>query len=168
MPLAIASAIAIGALRGLHAAHEATSDQGEPLGIVHRDVSPQNILVGIDGMARVIDFGVAKAAGRLQSTQDGQIKGKIAYMAPEQLAGRVVTRTADVYAMGVVLWEVLAGTRLFPGDSQGAVVMKVFEGAPAPPSCHALRLPARLDALVMRALALNPTDRFASAEIIGG
>ena len=111
VPLPIASAIVIGALHGLHAAHEATSDRGTPLGIVHRDVSPQNLLVGIDGLARVIDFGVAKAAGRLQTTRDGVLKGKMAYMAPEQLAGREAPRAADVYGMGVVLWETLAGTR---------------------------------------------------------
>src|SRR5580704_13437939 len=86
VPLHIVSAIGSGSLNGLHAAHEATSDSGEPLGIVHRDVSPQNLLVGVDGLARVIDFGVAKAAGRLQTTSDGAIKGKVAYMAPEQLA----------------------------------------------------------------------------------
>ena len=77
-----------GVLHGLHAAHEATSERGEPLGIVHRDVSPQNVLVGVDGVARVLDFGVAKAAGRVQTTRDGQIKGKLAYMAPEQLTGK--------------------------------------------------------------------------------
>jgi serine/threonine-protein kinase len=163
VPLPIASAVVIGALHGLHAAHEATSDHGAPLGIVHRDVSPQNILVGVDGLARVIDFGIAKAAGRLQTTQEGQIKGKIAYMAPEQVASRPVARTADVYAMGVVLWEVLAGTRLFPGDSQAAVVAKVLAGATEPPSRHAPNLSAGLDALVMRALARNPVDRFATA-----
>jgi serine/threonine protein kinase len=163
VPLPIASAIVLGALHGLHAAHEAKSDHGAPLGIVHRDVSPQNILVGVDGMARVIDFGVAKAAGRLQTTQDGAIKGKIAYMAPEQLASGTVTRTADVYAMGVVLWEVLAGTRLFSGDNQTAIVTSVLAGVTEPPSRHAPDLPPGLDALVMRALARDPADRFATA-----
>jgi len=160
--LPIASAIAIGALHGLHAAHEATSDHGAPLGIVHRDVSPQNILVGVDGMARVIDFGVAKAAGRLQTTQEGTIKGKLAYMAPEQIAARPVTRTADVYAMGVVLWELLAGRRLFQGENDAALLKVVLAGAKEPPGCHAPHIPAALDALVMRALAPDPTDRFAT------
>jgi eukaryotic-like serine/threonine-protein kinase len=163
VPLHIVSAIVIGALHGLHAAHEATSDRGEPLGIVHRDVSPQNILVGIDGMARVIDFGVAKAAGRLQTTREGVVKGKMAYMAPEQLGGRETTRAVDVYGMGVVLWEMLASKRLFPGDSEGAVFGQVLAGAKDPPSHHAPDLPAALDALVLKALAPNPEDRFVSA-----
>jgi serine/threonine protein kinase len=163
VPLPIASAIAIGALHGLHAAHEARSDRGTALGIVHRDVSPQNILVGIDGMPRVIDFGVAKAAGRLQTTQEGVIKGKIAYMAPEQLAASPVTRAADVYAMGVVLWELLAGQRLFVGDNNVALFGSVLAGAKDPPSRHSPNLPAALDALVMKALARDAADRFESA-----
>jgi serine/threonine-protein kinase len=157
VPLPIASAIAIGTLHGLHAAHEATSDRGTPLGIVHRDVSPQNILVGVDGMARVIDFGVAKAAGRLQTTRAGLVKGKIAYMAPEQLAGREVTRSADVYAMGVVLWETLTGKRLFQGDSDAALVTQVLAGTTEPPSRHA---PNNLPA--SRRPATWPTCCFAS------
>src|SRR6202040_1004802 len=116
VPLSIASAIVIGALHGLHAAHEATSDQGTPLGIVHRDVSPHNVLVGVDGLARVIDFGVAKAAGRVQTTRAGVVKGKLPYMAPEQLAGQETSRLADLYAAGVVLWEMLTGRRLSKAD----------------------------------------------------
>jgi hypothetical protein len=163
VPLPIVSAIAVGALYGLHAAHEATSDRGEPLGIVHRDVSPQNILVGVDGLARVIDFGVAKAAGRLMTTREGVVKGKVAYMAPEQLAGRPVTPTADVYAMGVILWELLAGRRLFEGDSEAAVLGAVAAGSIAPPRRHVPELPAALDALVMRAVDRDAGRRFATA-----
>jgi serine/threonine-protein kinase len=164
IPPSIASAIAVGALHGLHAAHEATSPHGAPLGIVHRDVSPQNILVGVDGVARVIDFGVAKAAGRLQTTRAGEIKGKRAYMAPEQFSLGEVTRAADVYAMGVVLWEVLAGRRLFKGDNDAQFVVQVMAGVQDPPSRHAPNLPAGLDDLVMTALARDPADRFASAQ----
>jgi eukaryotic-like serine/threonine-protein kinase len=162
--LSIVSAIATGALHGLHAAHEATGDNGAPLGIVHRDVSPQNLLVGVDGLARVIDFGVALAAGRLQTTREGSIKGKIAYMAPEQIAGREVDRRADIYSMGVVLWEILAGERLFKGDNEAALVAKVISGPADPPSAHDPEVPPELDELVMRALAADPDDRFASAE----
>jgi serine/threonine protein kinase len=162
-PLPIASAVAVGALQGLHAAHEATSDQGTPLGIVHRDVSPQNILVGIDGAARIIDFGVAKAAGRLQTTREGAVKGKIPYMAPEQLGGRDVTPRADVYAMAVVLWEMIAGRKLFAGDDQATVIGQVLAGAKICPSRYAPDLPEGLDGLVMKGLELGPESRFESA-----
>jgi eukaryotic-like serine/threonine-protein kinase len=163
VPLDITSAIVIGALHGLHAAHEATSDHGAPLGIVHRDISPQNILVGVDGVARVIDFGVAKAAGRLQTTREGTIKGKIAYMAPEQLAAREVTRAADVYAMGVILWEALTGKRLFQGENDAVLVGQVTAGVKTPPSAHEPGLPAGIDAVVMKALSPDPAHRFTTA-----
>src|SRR5450432_1251573 len=101
IPLRMVAGIMCGALHGLHAAHEAKNERGEPLHIVHRDISPQNVLVGTDGVARVLDFGVAKAAGRVQTTREGQLKGKLAYMAPEQISGNV-TRQTDVYAAAIV------------------------------------------------------------------
>ncbi|MCA9588320.1 MAG: serine/threonine protein kinase, partial [Myxococcales bacterium] len=134
IPLPVMSAIMVGTLLGLHAAHEATDERGEPLHIVHRDVSPQNVLVGTDGVAKILDFGVAKAAGRIQTTREGQIKGKLAYMPPEQLRGGDVTRKCDVYAAGVMLWELLTGQRLFSGDNEGAVVARVLEGRIERPS----------------------------------
>ncbi|HEX8792351.1 MAG TPA: protein kinase [Polyangiaceae bacterium] len=164
IPVPIANAILIGALHGLHAAHEAKSERGEPLGIVHRDVSPQNVLVGVDGVARIIDFGVAKAIGRLQTTREGVVKGKMAYMAPEQLAGHDVTRQADVYAAAVVLWEVLARRALFKADNDGALFAKVVGGAKEPPSRYAENLPPGLDEIVMKGLAVDPRERFATAE----
>jgi serine/threonine protein kinase len=163
VPVPIVSAIAIGALAGLHAAHEATSDFGKPLGIVHRDVSPQNILIGTDGLPRLIDFGVAKAAGRLQTTREGVVKGKFAYMAPEQLAARLVTRTADVYAMGVVVWEMLACRRLIDSEDEAAMMGSLLAGPREPPSLYAPGLSPALDALVMKALAPEASDRFSSA-----
>jgi serine/threonine protein kinase len=163
VPLAIISAVVVGALQGLHAAHEATSDQGAPLGIVHRDVSPQNILVGVDGQSRVIDFGVAKAAGRLQTTSKGLVKGKISYMAPEQLASGHLTRQSDLYAMAVVLWEALANKRLFQGEDQTTLLGRVLAGARDPPSRYTTDLPDGVDALVMKGLAREPADRFVSA-----
>ncbi len=162
-PPRIASAILSGALHGLHAAHEATDDHGMPLQIVHRDVSPQNILVGTDGVARVIDFGVAKASGRVQSTREGKVKGKFAYMAPEQLGSAGVTRQTDVYAAAVVLWETLTGTRLFEGETEAVVLGKVLQGNVALPSRTAPGISPALDAVVMRGLAHDLTTRFASA-----
>jgi serine/threonine protein kinase len=163
IPPSIVATIMVGMLHGLHAAHEAKNERGEPLGIVHRDVSPQNILVGVDGVPRVLDFGVAKAAGRTQTTRDGQVKGKLAYMAPEQIMGRQVTRATDVFAASVVLWEALTARRLFGGASEGEVVKKVLDAEILPPSTYAPGLSPQLDALVLRGLSRDPAERFASA-----
>ncbi|AKU97307.1 serine/threonine protein kinase [Labilithrix luteola] len=173
VPLRILSGIMAGVLHGLHSAHEAKDERGEPLGIVHRDVSPQNVLVGTDGVAKILDFGVAKAAGRMQTTREGQIKGKLAYMPPEQLRGAVVTRQTDIYAAGVMLWELVTGQRLFTGDNEGVVVARVLEGKieapskvlnakPTPPKPGS-RSVESLDSVILRALAMKPEDRFQSA-----
>jgi eukaryotic-like serine/threonine-protein kinase len=162
IPPSLVATILSGVLHGLHAAHEARNELGEPLDIVHRDVSPQNILVGTDGVARVLDFGVAKAVGRSQTTREGQVKGKPAYMAPEQLEG-VVSRATDVYAASVVLWESLTGRRLFSGDSDAHVMRQVLVGTGTPPSAYAAGIPPALDALTMRGLEVDPTRRFATA-----
>src|SRR5262249_31177054 len=145
----IASAILVGILEGLHAAHEAKNERGEPLGLVHRDVSPQNVIVGVDGIARVLDFGVAKAAGRVQTTRDGQIKGKIAYLAPEQLNGEV-SRQSDIYAASVVLWETLTGDRLFSAENPGELLTQVLSRPIRPPSEIVSEIPKALDAIVLR------------------
>lgn len=163
VPLPIASAVACDVLRGLHAAHEARDENGRPLGVVHRDVSPQNVLVGVDGVARVFDFGIARAAGRLTMTREGQIKGKLGYMAPEQLRGETVTRQADVFSAGIVLWQMLTGERLFAGDAEANVIEQVlFRPIPAPSQTRS-SLPEGLDAVVLRALSRDPAQRFASA-----
>ena len=160
----VVAGIVVATLHGLHAAHEARSESGEPLGIVHRDVSPQNVMVGLDGIARVLDFGVAKAAGRSQVTRDGQIKGKLAYMPPEQIRGGAVDRRSDVYGAGVVLWEALTSRRLFDGESDAVILYKVTNAAPLPPpSTVVAGIPAALDAVVMRALAPDPDLRFPTA-----
>jgi serine/threonine-protein kinase len=161
IPPRIVAAILCDALDGLHAAHEARDDAGAPLDIVHRDVSPQNIIVGSDGVARVLDFGIAKASNRAQVTREGQLKGKLAYMAPEQLTG-TVTRHVDVYAAGVVLWEALVGKRLFFADNEGATIMKILEGQIERPSVVA-GTPPEYDAVVLRALATDPAARYANA-----
>ena len=163
IPVGIVTSIVAGVLDGLHAAHEARSQRGEPLGIVHRDVSPQNVIVGVDGAARVLDFGVAKAAGRLQTTRDGQLKGKLAYMAPEQLRGEAIDRRTDIYAASVVLWEALTGQRLFAADNQAALFGVVLAGASGPPSQYVPSLPAELDTVVMRGLAVDPAQRYPTA-----
>ena len=162
IPAPIVATIMCGALDGLHAAHEAVDERGMPLNIVHRDVSPQNILVGADGIPRVLDFGVAKAAGRVQSTQLGQLKGKLAYMPPEQLQG-VVSRQTDVYAAAIVLWESFTGQRLFGGNSEAEILGKMMAGAITPPSQLAPELPRGVDAIVLRGLARDPRERWPTA-----
>jgi serine/threonine-protein kinase len=175
MPHRIVSSVISGVLHGLHAAHEAKDERGMPLGIVHRDVSPQNTHVGTDGVARLLDFGVAKAAGRIQTTREGQIKGKLAYMAPEQLRGATIDRSSDIYAAGVMLWELITGTRLFQGENEGVVVARVLEGKIPAPSQVLMRAARstfsertytqlqRLDACVLRAVNPDPKQRFATA-----
>jgi serine/threonine-protein kinase len=163
-PIPVVVDIVVNALNGLHAAHEATNEKGEPLDIVHRDVSPQNILVGTDGVARVLDFGVAKAVGRMHETRTGQLKGKIRYMAPEQITGRGVTRTADIYAAAVVLWEAVAGQRLVTGETDAEVMFRVLEGRVEPPSRVRPDVPRALDEIIVRGLQPKPGDRFATAQ----
>ncbi len=163
IPLPVVSAILVGVLSGLHAAHEATDREGKPLGVVHRDVSPQNVMVGRDGVARVVDFGVAKAAQRIQQTSVGKIKGKVSYMAPEQLSGGEIDRRTDVFAAGVVLWELLTLKRLFRGQNPGEVIAKIMTSSIAAPSEHRSDIPAELDACVKKALEANPDKRFQTA-----
>jgi serine/threonine-protein kinase len=121
------------------------------------------VIVGVDGVARVLDFGVAKATGRAQTTREGQVKGKLAYMAPEQLRGQPLSRQADLYAAAVVLWEVLAGRRLFAGDNEGRVVEQVLFAEVEPPSKFAPEVSPALDAVVARGLARDRDQRFRSA-----
>jgi serine/threonine protein kinase len=166
LPLPVLAAIFSGILHGLHAAHEAKNEHGEPLEVIHRDISPQNIILGLDGVARLLDFGVAKATGRLQVTREGQIKGKIAYMAPEQLHGIPATRQSDVYALSVVLWETLTGRRLFQDGKDGseqAVLQRVLAGDVPGPSTLVPGLPSELDAIVEKGLRRDPRDRYATA-----
>lgn len=158
---AITSRILVDLLEGLHAAHTATGPDGTPLDIVHRDVSPQNVLVGEDGVSRVVDFGVAKAIGRAQQTAAGQVKGKVVYMAPEQMGGGQVDLRADIWAAGAVLWEMLAGRRLFP-DMQTALAYHGGRRELESPSTSTRRnMP--LDAVAMRALSRDPADRYQTA-----
>jgi serine/threonine protein kinase len=167
IPPPVAVGILVNALSGLQAVHDATAEDGTPLDVVHRDVSPQNILVGVDGAARIADFGIAKAMGRLQTTREGQVKGKSGYMAPEQIRGRTIDRRTDVFAASVVLWEVLTGKRLFAADTVVGTMNLVLERASPKPSEVRPSLPQELDAVVLRGLERDPALRYATAHEMG-
>ena len=161
-PLPVVIRVLCDALEGIHAAHVA-SLAGQQLNIVHRDVSPQNIMVGADGNTRVLDFGIAQAALRSQATAAGKIKGKVAYMSPEQVQGLTVDARTDVFAAGVVLWEALTGRRLFfAADSRETVGLLLNSPIPAPSSVNTALSP-ELDAVVLKALERDVEKRFQSA-----
>ncbi len=162
VPAPIASAIVIDGLRGLHAAHELRDPRGELLNLVHRDVSPHNLLVGADGTTRLVDFGIAKARDRIHSTQGSELRGKVPYMAPEQVLAQPVDRRADVWAAGVVLWEALTGHALFHAESAAAIIHQIVSEAPPPPSSMHPDL-APFDALLRRVLCRSPDARIATA-----
>ena len=152
------------AAAGLDFAHSLRNAQGEPYNIVHRDISPQNILVTFEGGVKVIDFGVAKAAGRAQHTRTGALKGKYSYMSPEQVAGAEVDGRSDIFALGIVLHELLTGRRLFKADSDVQTLARVRECNVAPPSRLNPQLPPGLDAIVLKSLAKNPDERYSTAQ----
>ncbi|MGA2451374.1 MAG: serine/threonine-protein kinase [Polyangiaceae bacterium] len=163
IPLSAASAIVLGAALGLHAAHEGVGADGKSLGIVHRDVSPQNILVGVDGLARVLDFGIAKAAARSDQTPAGEIKGKLSYMAPEQLLGEEVGRAADIYSLGVILWELVTGRRLFATAVGGQMTPRIAQSLVASPRTVNPRVSPEVSAIIMKAVAASPQARYRTA-----
>lgn len=167
VPPRVATSVMVNVLHGLHAAHEAKGDNGEILGLVHRDVSPQNVIVGRDGAARLLDFGIAKATGRSQTTDEGIVKGKRGYMAPEHLIG-MTSRASDLYSAAVVLWEIVTKTRLFKDDS--SIPERLAGKAISPPSTLApvaseeeTKILRALDAIVLRGLAHDPEQRFPTA-----
>ncbi len=159
----VVNRILLDAMSGLEAAHTLKGDDESPLNLVHRDVSPQNILIGLDGIGRLTDFGIALAASRISSSRPGTIKGKPAYMAPEQARAANVDRRADLWAIGVILWEMLAGQRLFVGDTEAATVLKVIDSPIEPPRTRAPDVPPALEAVCMRALERDPNRRYATA-----
>lgn len=165
IPRSVALRVAVDTLRGLGAAHAAVSERGRPLELVHRDVSPQNVLVGDDGLARIADFGIAKALGRLTHTRHGILKGKLIYMAPEQLRLQTVDRRADLYAMGVVLWELVAGRSLFQVPDIEDRILRHLELRmdPLPSVAEFAHAPPELAAAIARALDPTPDGRFADA-----
>ena len=164
IPRSIALAIMTNVLLGLDAAHEATGEDGRRLNIIHRDISPQNILVGVDGQARILDFGIARAAGASHHSDGGILKGKIAYMSPEQLRlDPGLGRATDIYAANVVLWEMLTGRRLFEGTSKEQLAFLVLSGAVRSPRVVDPSISEELDDIVMRGLESSPEKRFPSA-----
>ena len=150
-------------LEGLDYAHRKKDAQGRPLGIVHRDVSPQNILVSFEGEVKVVDFGIAKAAIRNQATQAGVLKGKFGYMSPEQVRGQPIDARSDLFAAGVVLYELLTAEKLFTAESDFSTLEKVRNADVPPPRVHNEAIPPELERIVLKALAREPADRYQSA-----
>jgi eukaryotic-like serine/threonine-protein kinase len=161
--LEIMAQIAIAALDGLHYAHELKDVVGSPLGIVHRDVSPQNLFVSYDGAVKLLDFGIAKNAMQDGRTRTGLLKGKISYMAPEQARGEELDRRADLWSLGVVLWEAVTGSRLFRGVNEAATLNLTLSEDVSSPSIRRPDLPPELEAILMRALKRDPAERYATA-----
>lgn len=163
LPQPFVCRVLIDTLQGLGAAHRLTDENGKPLKLVHRDVSPHNILVGTDGIARLTDFGVAKAEVRMASTRAGQFKGKLSYMAPEQAASNQTDQRSDLFSVGIILWECLTGRRLFKGDSNAATLNRLLNDTIVKPSDLWPELD-QFDDVVMKALSRNPEQRFQSAD----
>jgi serine/threonine-protein kinase len=160
LPIEIAVAIAMAIAGGLHGAHEATDENGVPLNIVHRDVSPHNILVSHTGAVRLIDFGIAKARQVGGQTRTGSLRGKLAYMPPEQAkSARTVDRRADLYGLGLVLWEMLTFRRVFDADNDIALMNQIRTPLIVPPSSLAPAVPSALDDVILYTLALDPEER---------
>jgi eukaryotic-like serine/threonine-protein kinase len=167
LPPQVAVRILLDASIGLHAAHTLASDDGRPLGLVHRDVTPHNILVGLNGIARIADFGVAKSESHTLGTPHtctGSLKGKVAYMAPEYVSGKPIDARVDVFALGIMAWEALTGRRLFRGVNELDSMQNVLGFEPQPPSKIVPALGTHLDDVVLRALVKEPEDRWQTAQ----
>ena len=163
MPVDMSMFIAAEIARGLHHAHHKRDEDGNPLNIIHRDVSPQNVLIDYRGRVKVIDFGIAKAAVQSTRTQIGVLKGKMGYMSPEQVRGEVLDYRSDVFAIGTVLWEMLTNRRLFHADGEFETMQLVRDAIADPPSVRNELVPPEVDAIVMGALTRDPEQRYESA-----
>ena len=166
IPLELALTVVAGAAAGLHHAHERRGPDGTPLGIVHRDVSPSNIMIGYDGAVKLLDFGIAKATARSVETQSGIIKGKFAYMAPEQCRGREVDRRSDVFSLGIILYEISTQHRCFRADSDFDTMHRIVTGDVVRPTRLVQGYPQALEAIVMKALAVDAAQRYQSAGLL--
>jgi serine/threonine protein kinase len=162
-PLGIHLRIIVEALNGLHYAHELVDIDNRALGIVHRDATPHNVFVTYDGQVKVVDFGIAKAMDSSLETRTGELKGKVAYMPPEQASAQRVDRRADVFALGVMVWEAAVGRRLWKGLNEVAIMHELLTGAIPSPRSVDPRVPPELDAICKRALATRADDRYATA-----
>jgi serine/threonine-protein kinase len=163
MPPEIACRIIADAAEGLHAAHELLGPSGEKLNVVHRDVTPHNLFVTYAGVTKVVDFGIAKFSSRMANTSAGTLKGKVAYMSPEQIGGEPIDRRTDIFALGVVLWELTTGQRLFRMESDLDTMAKVKECSPPRPSTIVRAYPIDLEEIVMKALSKNRNERYRTA-----
>jgi len=152
-----------GVAAGLHHAHDQKDTDGTPIGIVHRDVSPSNVLVTYDGAVKLVDFGIAKAAAFQSNTIAGTLKGKVPYMSPEQCRGENVDRRSDIFSIGTLLWEMTTGVRLFAGDNEVAIINRVARADVPTPTSIRSDYPPELEAIVMRALASDPEQRYQNA-----
>ncbi|HEX7701508.1 MAG TPA: protein kinase, partial [Kofleriaceae bacterium] len=164
IPIGSILVIAAGAASGLHHAHERNGLDGRPLGIVHRDVSPSNLMASYEGGVKLVDFGVAKAAHRSQETRSGTVKGKISYLSPEQCRGAPIDRRSDLFSLGIVLWEMLTTERLYKRATDFEAMAAIVSEQVPPPSSRRADVPRELDALVMQLLAKDPAERFQSAD----
>ncbi|NVJ07516.1 serine/threonine protein kinase [Myxococcus sp. AM001] len=162
-PLVYAVKIASCVCAGLHHAHTKVDLYGNPLNIVHRDVSPENVVVAFDGSVKILDFGIAKAANQMEQTRNGEIKGKLSYMSPEQCLGKPLDCRSDVFSLGVVLYEWLTGFKLFTGESEAAVMRSITDGKIYAPSYFREDLPERLETILMRALERDRDKRYQTA-----
>jgi len=164
VPLAIGVNLIGQACQGLFAAHNLRDDEGHLLGVVHRDVSPHNLLVTFTGTAKVVDFGIAKATSLASSTEVGEVKGKFAYMAPEQVRAQPVDARTDLFALGILLYQITTGKHPFRGENPGETLQNICaERGPTPPSAFLPDYPAELESVVLKALAKHPDDRFSTA-----
>ncbi len=167
LPPSLAVNIAVQVCHGLEYAHTLLDNDGNALKVVHRDVSPQNIIVLFSGGVKLLDFGVAKAASKLHKTKVGTLKGKFAYMSPEQCLGQPVDNRSDLFSLGIVLWEVLSYRRLFKREQEAATINAIINTQVRPPSQTNKKIPPYLDAVVLKALEKDPNKRFQSAEDMG-